>query len=77
MTTPTASPKPAAAAPPHSAWSASPTSADGLPVPETLHRLIQTLLDYHDGQLQDDATILICQWLSPANGSTAAATDRT
>ncbi|MGW7210574.1 PP2C family protein-serine/threonine phosphatase, partial [Streptomyces sp. NPDC054837] len=50
--------------------------ADGLPVPETLRRLIQTLLDHHDGQLQDDATILICQWLGPAPAPSADATDR-
>ncbi|WSF66224.1 serine/threonine-protein phosphatase [Streptomyces sp. NBC_01352] len=51
--------------------------ADGLPVPETLRRLIHTLLDYHDGQLQDDATILICQWLGPADGPVPDETDRT
>ncbi|MGW8986036.1 PP2C family protein-serine/threonine phosphatase [Streptomyces parvus] len=39
--------------------------ADGLPVPETLRRLIKAVLDYHDGHLQDDATVLICEWLSP------------
>ncbi len=50
--------------------------ADGLPVPETLRRLIQTLLDYHDGQLQDDATILICRWLGPVAAPTAEETDR-
>ncbi|MFJ2264483.1 PP2C family protein-serine/threonine phosphatase [Streptomyces sp. NPDC087844] len=44
--------------------------ADGLPVPETLRRLIHALRDYHDGQLQDDATILICQWLGPADAPT-------
>ncbi|MGV9253096.1 PP2C family protein-serine/threonine phosphatase [Streptomyces sp. NPDC003697] len=40
--------------------------ADGLPVPETLRRLIHAVLEYHDGQLQDDATVLFCEWLSPA-----------
>jgi hypothetical protein len=49
--------------------------ADALPVPETLRRLIHTLLDYHDGQLQDDATILICQWLGPAAAPTPDETD--
>ncbi|MEU0252059.1 PP2C family protein-serine/threonine phosphatase [Streptomyces sp. NPDC006184] len=39
--------------------------ADGLPVPETLRRLIQAVLDYHDGHLQDDATVLLCEWLGP------------
>ncbi|MER6182015.1 PP2C family protein-serine/threonine phosphatase [Streptomyces sp. NPDC001652] len=50
--------------------------ADGLPVPETLRRLIQTLLEHHDGQLQDDATILICRWLGSAPALTADETDR-
>ncbi|MER7664737.1 MULTISPECIES: PP2C family protein-serine/threonine phosphatase [unclassified Streptomyces] len=35
--------------------------ADGLPVPETLRRLIRTVLDHH-GRLQDDATVLFCEW---------------
>ncbi|MFF8669764.1 PP2C family protein-serine/threonine phosphatase [Streptomyces sp. NPDC015242] len=39
--------------------------ADGLPVPETLRRLIQAVLDYHDGRLQDDATVLMCEWIGP------------
>jgi hypothetical protein len=39
--------------------------ADGLPVPETLRRLTHAILDYHDGQLQDDATVLLCEWLGP------------
>ncbi|MEU0009048.1 PP2C family protein-serine/threonine phosphatase [Streptomyces sp. NPDC006314] len=40
--------------------------ADGMPVPETLRRLIHAVLDYHDGHLQDDATVLFCEWLGPA-----------
>ncbi|MFD8226129.1 PP2C family protein-serine/threonine phosphatase [Streptomyces massasporeus] len=39
--------------------------ADGLPVPETLRRLIQAVLEYHDGRLQDDATVLLCEWIGP------------
>ncbi|MFE1285698.1 PP2C family protein-serine/threonine phosphatase [Streptomyces sp. NPDC058751] len=39
--------------------------SDGLPVPETLRRLIRALLKHHDQQLQDDATILVCEWLGP------------
>lgn len=39
--------------------------SDGLPVPETLRRLIRALLQHHDQQLQDDATILVCEWLGP------------
>ncbi|MEU6810460.1 PP2C family protein-serine/threonine phosphatase [Streptomyces sp. NPDC046831] len=46
--------------------------ADGLPVPETLRRLIHAVLEYHNGRLQDDATVLFCEWL----GSTANVTDR-
>jgi hypothetical protein len=36
--------------------------ADGLPVPETLRRLMNAVLGYHDGKLQDDATVLFCEW---------------
>ncbi|MEU6852367.1 PP2C family protein-serine/threonine phosphatase [Actinacidiphila alni] len=42
--------------------------ADGLPVPETLRRLTHAILDYHNGRLQDDATVLICEWLGPTTG---------
>lgn len=47
--------------------------ADGLPVPETLRRLTHAVLDYHNGQLQDDATVLICEWLGPTAGSSPSA----
>jgi serine phosphatase RsbU (regulator of sigma subunit) len=40
--------------------------ADGLSVPETLRRLTNAILAYHNGRLQDDATVLICEWLGPA-----------
>jgi hypothetical protein len=36
--------------------------ADGLPPPETLRRLVRGVLDYHDGHLQDDATVLLVEW---------------
>ncbi|MFF8262596.1 PP2C family protein-serine/threonine phosphatase [Streptomyces virginiae] len=36
--------------------------ADGFPVPETLRRLVRAVLDHHDGQLGDDATVLLCEW---------------
>ncbi|RSS34368.1 PP2C family protein-serine/threonine phosphatase [Streptomyces sp. WAC08241] len=39
--------------------------AEGLPVPETLRRLMHAVLEHHDGQLQDDATVLFCEWLGP------------
>lgn len=40
--------------------------ADGLPVPETLRRLVRSVLDYHDGQLRDDATVLLLEWRGTA-----------
>jgi serine/threonine protein phosphatase PrpC len=36
--------------------------ADGLPVPETLRLLVKAILDYCDGRLRDDATVLFCEW---------------
>jgi serine phosphatase RsbU (regulator of sigma subunit) len=36
--------------------------ADRLPVPETLRRLVQALMAYHQGRLEDDATVLVCEW---------------
>jgi serine phosphatase RsbU (regulator of sigma subunit) len=39
--------------------------ADGLPLPETLRLLMNTILDYHDGPLRDDATVLFCEWRGP------------
>jgi len=46
-------------------------NAAGLPVPETLRRLVRAVLDHHDGQMQDDATVLFCEWLG--RGATARA----
>ncbi|MFF9086079.1 PP2C family protein-serine/threonine phosphatase [Streptomyces sp. NPDC014991] len=42
---------------------------DGLSVPETLRRLIQTHLDH--SRLRDDATIVVCEWLGPRTDATA------
>jgi len=39
--------------------------ADGLPVPETLRRLIRGHLEYHQGRLNDDATVLVLEWHGP------------
>lgn len=39
--------------------------ADGLPVPETLRRLIRRHLAYHGGRLDDDATVLLLEWNGP------------
>jgi hypothetical protein len=36
--------------------------ADGLSAPETLRRLIHALLEYQNGELQDDATVLLTEW---------------
>ncbi|MET7356096.1 PP2C family protein-serine/threonine phosphatase [Streptomyces mirabilis] len=47
--------------------------ADGLPVPETLRRLMRAVLDYHEGHLQDDATVLMCEWLGPVIDDTEPA----
>ncbi|WP_229377185.1 PP2C family protein-serine/threonine phosphatase [Streptomyces spirodelae] len=40
--------------------------SDELPVPETLRRLIRHHLDYHQGRLGDDATVLLAEWHGPA-----------
>jgi stage II sporulation SpoE-like protein len=42
-------------------------TADGLPAPETLRRLVRGVLDYHDGHLQDDATVLLVEWRGGAH----------
>ncbi|MEU1710998.1 PP2C family protein-serine/threonine phosphatase [Streptomyces sp. NPDC005706] len=39
--------------------------ADRLTVHETLRRLIHSVLDHHDGHLDDDATILLAEWRDP------------
>ncbi|MFC8195233.1 PP2C family protein-serine/threonine phosphatase [Streptomyces sp. NPDC060006] len=43
--------------------------ADGLAAPETLRRLVRAVLHHHDGRLNDDATVLLCEW----HGGTATA----
>ncbi|MFE0764201.1 PP2C family protein-serine/threonine phosphatase [Streptomyces smyrnaeus] len=44
-------------------------NAEGLPIPETLRRLVRSVLDYQNGQLQDDATVVFMEWrgLDPAS----------
>ncbi|GIH97422.1 hypothetical protein ACFFMN_28860 [Planobispora siamensis] len=37
---------------------------DGTPAPETLRRLIQTLLEHQHDHLDDDATVLLVEWQS-------------
>ncbi|MCZ4125532.1 PP2C family protein-serine/threonine phosphatase [Streptomyces sp. H39-S7] len=39
--------------------------ADNLPVDETLRRLMHAVMDYHHGRLEDDATVLFCEWHGP------------
>jgi hypothetical protein len=39
--------------------------ADQLPLPETTRRLVHAILDHQDDCLQDDATVLLAQWISP------------
>ncbi|MEV6319439.1 PP2C family protein-serine/threonine phosphatase [Streptomyces sp. NPDC051776] len=38
---------------------------DDLSVPETLRRLIHAVLHHHEGNLSDDATVLLCEWNGP------------
>jgi serine phosphatase RsbU (regulator of sigma subunit) len=40
--------------------------ADQLPGPETVRRLVHAVLDYQEQRLQDDATLLLAEWRSPA-----------
>jgi hypothetical protein len=40
--------------------------ADQLPLPETSRRLVHAILDHQDDCLQDDATVLLARWISPA-----------
>ncbi|MER7108364.1 PP2C family protein-serine/threonine phosphatase [Streptomyces sp. NPDC000229] len=51
--------------------------ADGLPVPETLRRVVHAVLEYHDGRLEDDATVLFCEWLGPNPDTTGEAAELT
>ncbi|MFI6507635.1 PP2C family protein-serine/threonine phosphatase [Streptosporangium sp. NPDC050855] len=37
-------------------------TADGLPAPETLRRLVRSLLNHHDDHLQDDGAVVLVQW---------------
>jgi hypothetical protein len=40
-------------------------AAAGHPPPETVRRLIKAVLTHQDGELQDDATVLLARWTSP------------
>ena len=38
------------------------TSASAMPAPETMRRLLHAILDHQEGELQDDATIVVAEW---------------
>jgi hypothetical protein len=40
-------------------------AAAGHPPPETVRRLIRAVLTHQDGELQDDATVLLARWTNP------------
>jgi serine phosphatase RsbU (regulator of sigma subunit) len=40
--------------------------ADQLPLAETTRRLVHAILEYQNDRLQDDATVLLAEWRSPA-----------
>ena len=41
------------------------TSASATPAPETMRRLLHAILDHQEGELQDDATIVVVEWRGP------------
>jgi Stage II sporulation protein E (SpoIIE) len=41
--------------------------AAGLPAPETLRRITHAMLDHQQDRLQDDASLLLLEWPTPAN----------
>jgi hypothetical protein len=43
-----------------------PRKAEGVPVPEKLRPLIHSILQHHEGRLDDDATVLLLEWRGPA-----------
>ena len=44
--------------------------AGGQPPPETLRRLIHTVLDHQHVALQDDATLLLLEWAGDSTATT-------
>ncbi|MBD2894458.1 hypothetical protein amrb99_33830 [Actinomadura sp. RB99] len=50
-------------------------NADGLPVPETLRRLVHSILVHHEGRLDDDATVLLLEWRGSGGGVRRPAPD--
>ncbi len=43
------------------------TSASATPAPETMRRLIHAILAHQEGELQDDATIVVVEWRGPGS----------
>lgn len=43
--------------------------AEGLPVPETLRRLMQAIIAHNQGRLSDDATVLCLEWRGPSRNA--------
>ncbi len=43
------------------------TSAAATPPPETMRRLVHAILDHQEGELQDDATIVVVEWRGPGS----------
>lgn len=43
--------------------------ASGLPAPETMRRIVKALLDHQQGQLTDDATLLLLTWRAEPGGT--------
>ena len=41
------------------------TAASATPAPETMRRLLHAILDHQEGELQDDATIVVVEWRGP------------
>ena len=38
-------------------------AGEGMPAPETMRRLNHAILDYQQGRLRDDATIVMMEWM--------------
>jgi serine phosphatase RsbU (regulator of sigma subunit) len=43
------------------------TSAAATPAPETMRRLLHAILEHQEGELQDDATIVVVEWRGPGS----------
>jgi serine phosphatase RsbU (regulator of sigma subunit) len=42
-------------------------AASATPAPETMRRLLHAILDHQEGELQDDATIVVVEWRGPGS----------